>query len=78
MPGKPGPALPSEFAENLLHFRETDKHRYNGYVWLLRQAGWTCQSIADVVGVTRSAVHQRRNWHRITYDLPAVTPPPKS
>lgn len=67
-----------EIKQTLLQLRATDKLRLNGYIWLLREAGWTLQSIADVLGVSRERVRQFHAKAYVFTDLPSVSVPQKA
>lgn len=61
-------SLPSESAEVVASlYREaagtprlsTENQRLNGYIWLLRQAGWSLAAIGCPLGFTREAIRRR-------------------
>lgn len=51
-----------QIKEKLIHLRESKSPELYPLVLAVHNAGWSFQSIGDVLGVTRSAVNQ---WHKL-------------
>lgn len=71
--------LPADFAALLRGMREDRDPRYCATLHVATLNGWTCQSLADALGVSRQAVDQAAA--RATFDasvhLPEVPLPPR-
>jgi len=71
--------LPADFAALLRTMRESRDPRYRATLHLARLNGWTCQAMADALGVSRQAVEQAagRAQFNVADRLPEVPLPPR-
>lgn len=76
---KASQVLPADFAALLQTMRENRDPRYQATLHVARLNGWTCQSMAQALGVSRQAIEQAasRASFRASDQLPEVPLPPR-
>jgi len=71
--------LPAEFASTLKAMRESKDQRLGAVLSIAKMNGWTYQSMASALGVTRQAVHQAVAHAKLdcSGEVPDVPLPPR-